>query len=885
MIMKRLIFTIWILVLAVVINLNRAEGQWEQLNLTGAYFISAGNILYAGTNSGVFVSTNNGNNWIAKNNGLNNLNLLDLTISGANLIAATGSGVYVSTNQGNNWNFKSSLLLRHFAVNGSYILASMYPDEYSLYRSTNFGSSWDELYDVFFTDEFGWPDGISSIVSIDSIFYMGSFNSGLVKSSNNGTSWVGGGSGIPFIHNVGFPTIVGFTKIDSTIFVGVYGHASGVYSRKITEGTWTNVNNNLFNTYVHTIKSENHRLIVGTSDGVHMTTNNGLFWINKSQGLPQGSYMWGIHVSNNHIYINSIHQNYSLSLRRNLTEMSSYQPNDVGTICISSPQDRSTQYVDCDTGLFVYPKTTVTNFGSNNQTTPFEVFFEIKFENNVVFLNSVIDTISSGLTHDVSFDPYYILENAEGKYNLKTWTKLLSDDNKLNDTTTAFINVYNPNYSVILSQFSAGYRFANSSPGAACAPSQPIFYWEDTTGSTALIVNGVPQIDLSEGDLDNGYFVIQNIFQTDEQFGFFGEYKNYFKISTNGIIGMGSIAVGISSPYPNTIPSYNTIVGPAFFPFWCDLDFSDQDISGRNLKYKKVNNRLIITYDKAPIKNGSFDPEDFISFQVILESKSSENGRLTIQFDNNRSGSTFLNNYFTNNLAPHTVGIQNWMGYNGIQYRFRSNDGQIITPGPLFSSPLAVSFGPDEFVLPVELLSFTSLVYESSVNLNWQTNREVNNSGFNIERSSIQDIWSNVGFVIGAGNSGGPIDYSFTDKNLFPGKYKYRLKQIDFNGNFEYFNLESEVNIGIPDKYELSQNYPNPFNLSTKINYNLSSNGKVSIFLYDLSGREVATLVNEVKSAGYYNVNFSASNLSSGVYFYKLTAGDYTAVRRMVLLK
>ncbi|MCB0729337.1 MAG: T9SS type A sorting domain-containing protein, partial [Ignavibacteriae bacterium] len=128
-------------------------------------------------------------------------------------------------------------------------------------------------------------------------------------------------------------------------------------------------------------------------------------------------------------------------------------------------------------------------------------------------------------------------------------------------------------------------------------------------------------------------------------------------------------------------------------------------------------------------------------------------------------------------------------------------------------------------------------------------------------------------------------NYSYIDRNLASGNYNYRLKQIDFNGNFEYFNLSSEVNIGIPVKYDLSQNYPNPFNPSTKINYALPTDGQVSIKIFDMSGKEVMSLVNEVKTAGYYSVNFNAANLSSGIYFYRLSSADFTATKKMMLVK
>ncbi|HRI86500.1 MAG TPA: T9SS type A sorting domain-containing protein [Ignavibacteria bacterium] len=193
-------------------------------------------------------------------------------------------------------------------------------------------------------------------------------------------------------------------------------------------------------------------------------------------------------------------------------------------------------------------------------------------------------------------------------------------------------------------------------------------------------------------------------------------------------------------------------------------------------------------------------------------------------------------------------------------------------------------------VLPVELASFTSSISRNNVTLNWSTSSETNNSGFDIERSLVGTTeWTKAGNVTGNGTTTEMKNYSFSER-VNTGKYNYRLKQIDFNGNFEYFNLSSEITVGVPDAYKLSQNYPNPFNPSTKIDYDLPYDGKVSILLYDISGREVASLVNEVKTAGYYTATFNGANLASGMYFYRINAtgtgnNNFVSTKKMVLIK
>lgn len=188
-------------------------------------------------------------------------------------------------------------------------------------------------------------------------------------------------------------------------------------------------------------------------------------------------------------------------------------------------------------------------------------------------------------------------------------------------------------------------------------------------------------------------------------------------------------------------------------------------------------------------------------------------------------------------------------------------------------------------VIPVELTSFTANATESSVVLNWTTASEVNNAGFNIERkASGESSFRTVGYVEGRGTTLEPGSYSYTDKNMGNGTYTYRLKQLDFDGSFEYSN-EVEVNIGTPATFALMQNYPNPFNPSTLIKYALPADLQVELSVFNVLGEKVATLVNTFQKAGNYEIVFDASKLSSGVYLYRIDAGRYSSVKKMILTK
>lgn len=199
--------------------------------------------------------------------------------------------------------------------------------------------------------------------------------------------------------------------------------------------------------------------------------------------------------------------------------------------------------------------------------------------------------------------------------------------------------------------------------------------------------------------------------------------------------------------------------------------------------------------------------------------------------------------------------------------------------------------------LPVELASFTASVSGNNVSLNWITASEINNRGFEVERQagSLPDgkagrqsavgKWERIGFVEGNGTTTEINHYTFVDNSLSPGSYQYRIKQIDYEGGFEYFNLAETVEIGLPIEFVLEQNYPNPFNPSTVISYQLPVNGFVILKVFDVLGNKVATLVDEYKPAGLYEIEFDASSLASGIYYYQLNTNKFIQTKKMVLLR
>jgi hypothetical protein len=231
-----------------------------------------------------------------------------------------------------------------------------------------------------------------------------------------------------------------------------------------------------------------------------------------------------------------------------------------------------------------------------------------------------------------------------------------------------------------------------------------------------------------------------------------------------------------------------------------------------------------------------------------------------------------------------------------------SNTVYNFTPGSVNNTPL-----------PVEMVFFNAKIKADCVLLCWQTASEINNYGFDIERSQmivraqspeINYGWKIVGFVQGYANSYSTKNYSFTDSPDQPGRYFYRLKQIDIDGRIDYSDYIAVNFSEKKPRIKLFQNYPNPFNPVTTIEYFIPSKSKlyetpriqypassvqhqvsVSLKVYDILGREVAALVNERKFPGKYKVAFEASNLPSGIYFYTIKTPEASISKKMIIMK
>jgi hypothetical protein len=245
-----------------------------------------------------------------------------------------------------------------------------------------------------------------------------------------------------------------------------------------------------------------------------------------------------------------------------------------------------------------------------------------------------------------------------------------------------------------------------------------------------------------------------------------------------------------------------------------------------------------------------------------------------------------------------TLGNKLWnengvvVSYPAIAYQNTTDcQGGFITIGPInqftiVAQQVSRNGNLGEVIpVPVELVSFTGVADKYKIVLSWITATELNNYGFEILRFTQDDnTWKSLGFVPGFGITTEPKTYSFTDEEVTVGIYKYRLKQIDFDGSFEYSNIV-EVAVGIPTKYLLEQNFPNPFNSSTIIKYQIPKDEKVRLNLYNVLGEKMLTLFEGEQEAGKHQVSLSSDELPSGNYFYSLETVTTKQTKKLTIIK
>lgn len=412
-----------------------------------------------------------------------------------------------------------------------------------------------------------------------------------------------------------------------------------------------------------------------------------------------------------------------------------------------------------------------------------------------------------------------------------------------------------------------GYYFANNlSVGALTVPA---FSWVNAT------TNELTDQNLASGSTDDGYW---GPIPIGFNFLFYGNTYNELFISTNGTINFGTSATAFSNAAIPTAAVPNNMIAL----FWDDLEY----FPGYSQVFYSGNaSSLTITLQNLG-RTGDYNPANSINTQAILYA----DGRIKLQYQD-----------IIGSHTP-TIGLENSTGTKGVQYHFNGVGGPYSSEA---KAGIAVMFGDNPETLPVTLSSFTAvLTADLHVSIAWTAESETNHAGYNVLRNEVKDLSTalriNGGLIDQGNTSGSQVNYNFTDTEVYQqSTYYYWLESLSLAGEAEYYGpLMVTIETGgqepgipqIPTKTELLAAFPNPFNPTTNLRYSLKDAGLVRIEIYNTKGQLIRSLQRNHEQAGYYQMPWDGRDsnnrlVGTGVYFYRMSTSNYTAIKKMVLSK
>ncbi|OQY79314.1 MAG: hypothetical protein B6D45_01000 [Ignavibacteriales bacterium UTCHB3] len=434
-------------------------------------------------------------------------------------------------------------------------------------------------------------------------------------------------------------------------------------------------------------------------------------------------------------------------------------------------------------------------------------------------------------------------------------------------------------------------------------PNGPTFEWNDISTTGTELTNWTPTGTF--GAKDEGYATVN----LDFNFKFYGQQSNTVYVVSNGFV---TTIAPTANTYSNAAIPNSSAPNSLIAPMWDDLDGT----SGGQAFYQNFPDKTIIQYKNWKTYAGA---SSSLNFQVVLyrsgkiryyyQNMSGTLNSATVGIENQTGavglGVAYNSTFIQNNLAVELKAEPDWLfptNLSGLLYNGNSAAINLVMnsqglPLGTYSMDLVVTSNdllkPVDTVkvvmvnsteIPVELVSLSAEAKGNVVQINWATATETNNYGFEIERKTATSQWEKIGFVKGAGTTSERTNYQFTDKSAAMGKYLYRLKQVDHDGTTT-FSQEIEVDMALPTDYVLEQNFPNPFNPNTIIRFAIPFTGNVTLKVYNALGETVKTLIDETKEAGYYEVPFNAADLPSGLYLYELKSGNFSSVKKMLMMK
>lgn len=514
--------------------------------------------------------------------------------------------------------------------------------------------------------------------------------------------------------------------------------------------------------------------------------------------------------------------------------------NDVGVAGISNPLGASS--ID---NCGILPQAVISNFGSNDQTTPFNVTFQVKQAGAVVYSDTQQVALNSGASQTVYFDPFS--SSVSGIDSAIVTTQLANDGARNNDTVVNRFTTAVYSYSDSTAN-SDGYSYANSTFCASLAPLRPAYNWIIQTGN---------QINWGTNGDDS---VLATPLALPFPFKFFGNTYNQLWVCSNGwvsfsdptALGATDIRTPVNIPAAGGLTNYIAAV-------FANLDNTGTAFSDAQTFYGNDASGFVITFHHAHLL-GSVD--DYISFQIILK----VNGDIIIQYNDAESTAPAVTR-ITNFCS---VGIENEDGSRGILYRLNGSGG------PVFGSPLALQFYTRPLSpVPVSLLRFSAEKGKLANKLSWSTSQEINSREFIIERSSNGFDFMPIGNVTARGNSNTTVNYSFLDELLPEGTNYYRLQMVNADNTARYSNIVSLKNNMF---HELAV-YPSPSPGKINIRFVSEKISPVMIGIYDMNGKPVL-INNLLANKGSNMVAANISTLASGNYLVRIVTSTKTMTEK-----
>ena len=772
------------------------------------------------------------------------VNTIGIDMNGRIFAWSNINSLYLSSNDGSTWTITS---LQTIGVNSIFTTSNNFiytgGDAGKIYLSTDHGNSWTlKSNGIYYND-----DIVTMFENSAGLIFAGAKcelltgdGGGVYSSSNNGDTWSFSGL---LNHDV------------FSLAINSSGHIFAAHSMGISKSTdggssWFYINNGLqqYDVIKAISIASNGFLYAGSWEwggGFYRSTDEGQNWIQINSGLPVDNVSCLIVKSNGYIFVG--YENSGIF--RSTNNGNSWQG-------VSYSLDTDITALDLNQSGHIYAS--VLNSGIIKSTSNGDFWYKIT--------NGIINLTITAIANNINGD---ILAGTDGGgLYISTnqglnWTHTdisYYEDYTINDFKTnsqghifAALGVYI--YPVVARSTNGGYSWSSASSGIIDDAIQCL----NVDHNGFLYAGGFQKVYISTNNGGHWNYVTN---------GLPNRWVFAVAINQSNHIFAGTYGGGMyrSTNYGNTFVAINNGIGDNWI-YSLAIDSAGNIFAGnRSGVYHSSNNGD----NWIQLTNGINDP-GFVR-EIIIDSEkniyvgaheglyfSSDNGSNWSHIDQGLEGTLMIS------LSLDSLGHIYAGTYDGV-YKLMGE-------------------------IPVELISFTAEVFEGELELNWSTATETNNSGFEVLRSDQNDYdsWNKIGFVFGHGTTTEPQHYFFKDNDVKPGKYQYKLKQIDHDGTFEY-SQTVEIEIPFANKFSLSQNYPNPFNPITKIKFEIpgqtvNGNALVTLKVYDILGREVATLINEEKPAGEYEVEFSGIGLPSGIYFYQLKSGEYIETRKTVLLK